>query len=676
MEFLNEDEHFLEFEQVFEAVRNRRISRDIDTCHLSNQDIISSHIDTLYVIASSVNSGPRTKLDSAADDHSVKDVQQPSLVGDIFADFFDNDESFLEFENEFEKFRSGRRSYFLESCHDGSSRDVIGDLDFLCDKDVRSYTKNGVCSQDNVDSYRSFLCSAKDWTKMLRKIRRSSCISEDSVTDKLTFRHRLSVGEMSADDKRTKDQHKAYSVSDLRRFPCQYTCHEHCVPEVTLSCKSVSGDGCDIAAARTPSPPDPKPHGEACLFMGGIQARPGAARIVSSSPADTPASGAARTSESTPNFQYLAQGRGHMDTPRPPNILLHHRSWSISEDIVTPHSYPIQHSGITQDSARHSSAAPSASSLPCQPSYSNSRFDSFPRGNTSGRSQLYPGASTTEPDCVDEGVILSQHAKGGDRPGGEAPALDLSDEKDETDSGYRSGTIPDDKLPRVPSQATLDQQELKRKAAKFNHFVPAACLEVTGKESFQGFLKVTMNLVRPITMELGARPPSIYELLTREHIVEENTQQVAFYMPRDTHKSLHITSDTTTKEVVASLLKKFHILDHPRKFAMYEQEFSDRNKLVRLRRLTDKDFPLRCLVTWDPERIKNYRMVLQENETGEIVWDAFSLPELNNFLRVLDREEKETVIDLKYKYAYMKQYMERRLVELRGECAKKSKSKT
>lgn len=51
-------------------------------------------------------------------------------------------------------------------------------------------------------------------------------------------------------------------------------------------------------------------------------------------------------------------------------------------------------------------------------------------------------------------------------------------EKDETDSGYRSGTIPDDKLPRIPSQATLDRQELSRKIAKFNHFVPAATLEV------------------------------------------------------------------------------------------------------------------------------------------------------------------------------------------------------
>jgi hypothetical protein len=40
---------------------------------------------------------------------------------------------------------------------------------------------------------------------------------------------------------------------------------------------------------------------------------------------------------------------------------------------------------------------------------------------------------------------------------------------------------------------------------------------------------------------------------------------------------------------------------------------------VRLRRLTDKDFPLVAMMGWEPSRIRNYRVVLQENETGEIV---------------------------------------------------------
>lgn len=291
-------------------------------------------------------------------------------------------------------------------------------------------------------------------------------------------------------------------------------------------------------------------------------------------------------------------------------------------------------------------------------------------------------SSTSASQCVERD--LNQNAKtfGVGEAGPECRLLgddllvcDVANEKDETDSGYRSGTIPDEKLPRAPSQATLNRRELNRKIQTFNHYVPKAALEeLEDGESFQGFIKVTLNLIRPITMELGARPPSIYELLTREHIVEQSTQHIAFYMPRDTVKSIHINSKTTTKEVITSLLKKFHILDNPRKFAMYEQEFNEKNKLVRLRRLTDKDFPLTALLSWDPERIKFYRLVLQENETGEIVWDAFSLPELGNFLQVLDKEEQEAKAQLQYKYRIMRRIILQRLKELRKERAAQADS--
>lgn len=160
--------------------------------------------------------------------------------------------------------------------------------------------------------------------------------------------------------------------------------------------------------------------------MGNIQARPGAARIVSGSIADSPPPGATHASESVPNFHHLAYGReasGHMDTPRPANIALHHRSWSISEDIVTPHSYPIQHPDVASSPAKHSSPTPRTSAPPCQPSYSDSRFDSFPHRNTSG----YAGAPRAESDCGGGGIILSQHARSGEGPAGQASALDLSD---------------------------------------------------------------------------------------------------------------------------------------------------------------------------------------------------------------------------------------------------------
>ena len=45
-------------------------------------------------------------------------------------------------------------------------------------------------------------------------------------------------------------------------------------------------------------------------------------------------------------------------------------------------------------------------------------------------------------------------------------------------------------------------------------------------------------------------------------------------------------------------------------------------------------------------------------------WDAFSLPELDNFLRILDKEEVEYVDQVKAKYALMKLHIKQRLKEL------------
>ena len=45
-------------------------------------------------------------------------------------------------------------------------------------------------------------------------------------------------------------------------------------------------------------------------------------------------------------------------------------------------------------------------------------------------------------------------------------------------------------------------------------------------------------------------------------------------------------------------------------------------------------------------------------------WDAFSVPELENFLRILGREEDEYVDQVKNKYRLLKIQMAKRLKEL------------
>ena len=55
-------------------------------------------------------------------------------------------------------------------------------------------------------------------------------------------------------------------------------------------------------------------------------------------------------------------------------------------------------------------------------------------------------------------------------------------------------------------------------------------------------------------------------------------------------------------------------------------------------------------------------------------WDAFCVPELNNFIRVLDREEQEHLTQLQYKYKVMKRVILQRMKELRIEKEKQKRA--
>lgn len=55
----------------------------------------------------------------------------------------------------------------------------------------------------------------------------------------------------------------------------------------------------------------------------------------------------------------------------------------------------------------------------------------------------------------------------------------------------------------------------------------------------------------------------------------QNEKGTSFYLPSDCVKQLHISSQTTTGEVIQGLLKKFMVLDNPRKFALYRQTHRD-----------------------------------------------------------------------------------------------------
>lgn len=74
------------------------------------------------------------------------------------------------------------------------------------------------------------------------------------------------------------------------------------------------------------------------------------------------------------------------------------------------------------------------------------------------------------------------------------------------------------------------------------------CFQQEETLTFQGFIRVHMNLMRPISMTLPMRPPSIYDVISSdgesdegENGGDQDTLTTSFYLPKDTTKVIHIT---------------------------------------------------------------------------------------------------------------------------------------
>ncbi|KAF5405154.1 Ras association domain-containing protein 1 [Paragonimus heterotremus] len=133
-------------------------------------------------------------------------------------------------------------------------------------------------------------------------------------------------------------------------------------------------------------------------------------------------------------------------------------------------------------------------------------------------------------------------------------------------------------------------------------------------------------------------------------------QSSTFWLPRGSTKVLYVRLSMTALKVITTLLGRFQIEDNPQKFALYEHTIEGEQE-VSVRKLFDDESPLGLFLRWTedgPERFNQLlgikRLVLQENETGDIEWFGFSLPELQTFLGILNQEEADyrRRIELKY----------------------------
>lgn len=169
--------------------------------------------------------------------------------------------------------------------------------------------------------------------------------------------------------------------------------------------------------------------------------------------------------------------------------------------------------------------------------------------------------------------------------------------------------------------------------------------------SYTGFIKVHFQLVRPISLPL---PQNIFLHQHGGQWDKRMRRRTSFYLSKDTAKHLHISSQTKVQEVIVALLNKFTVVDNPAKFALFER--TERQNQVYMRKLSQDERPLYLRLCAGPSE-KFLSLVLKENETGEVNWDAFSFPELCNFLRILQREEEEYARQIVKRYSLARDMM-------------------
>ncbi|XP_060713661.1 ras association domain-containing protein 1 isoform X1 [Tachysurus vachellii] len=207
-------------------------------------------------------------------------------------------------------------------------------------------------------------------------------------------------------------------------------------------------------------------------------------------------------------------------------------------------------------------------------------------------------------------------------------------------------------------QKQLSITELQHKVKEYNAQINSNLYMSLNRDgSYTGFIKVQFQLARPISLPPAQRPsPSSYSSSSSSSSsfcssfspLPSHGLCTSFYLPRDTMKQLHVGSNTRVREVIEALLNKFTVVDNPAKFALFER--SERIGQVYMRKLCDDERPLFLRLCAGPSE-NSLSFILRENETGDVNWDAFTLPELSNFLRILQREEEEHVRQIVQRYS-------------------------
>ncbi|XP_072309966.1 ras association domain-containing protein 5 [Eucyclogobius newberryi] len=192
------------------------------------------------------------------------------------------------------------------------------------------------------------------------------------------------------------------------------------------------------------------------------------------------------------------------------------------------------------------------------------------------------------------------------------------------------------------------REEIRQRIELYNSLTKDHLKMTLGRaDVYTGFIKVQMDLRRPVTVRGGQRGPA----------------GEAFYLPRGAINTLHVSSSNTVKEVIVALLNKFTVADNPAKYALYK--CYRREEQVHVYKLGDAEKPLFLRLMAGPN-LDTLSFVLREQQTGEVMWDAFSIPELRNFLQILEKEEDDQKEAVMRRYNMYRQRLQEALQHVRA----------
>ncbi|KAJ7998532.1 hypothetical protein DPEC_G00205890 [Dallia pectoralis] len=206
----------------------------------------------------------------------------------------------------------------------------------------------------------------------------------------------------------------------------------------------------------------------------------------------------------------------------------------------------------------------------------------------------------------------------------------------------------------------LSEAEVRARIEEYNSKVSENGMSLATDGSYTGFVKVRLRLSRPVTVSVIEGQDGQTDLAEKQPEGAMSDKRTSFYMPIDCVKQIHISSYTTVKEVIQGLLKKYMVLDNPRKFALYRQTHRDGQDLFQKLPPGERPLTLRLEAGPDAELLS---FVLKENETEEVEWHAFSVPELQNFLVILNKEETERVRLVEGRFKAYREKLEKALEE-------------